>query len=366
MAATRSKTDSLLEAIRTLDREALSRRLAAAPPSSITARHVVEAARRTWTDGLSLLAEHGGDVNAVWRGYRPLHALIQEEPHADAAMPTDARLECLHWLLAHGADPERPGAFPPARAILVAAFGGEVRMAEILREAGARITGFTSAAFGDVGAVADWIRRTPSAPTDRDHDVLTALQCAAASRLGRYDAAVTTGLHQTARVLLEAGADPNAETRAWSDTVPVSYFAVRGGHLDMLALLLERGANPSAALPSAVWQRRWDMATLAVEHGATVSAVVDAGRPLLNDLVRWGQFEAARWLLSRGADPNQPDERGWTAVHQATSRGNVAMLRDLLAAGGDRARRDRAGNTPLAIAADTRNMKIEALLAGYR
>ena len=246
--------------------------------------------------------------------------------------------------------------------MLVAAFGGEVRMAAVLRESGARLTGFTFAALGDADAVAAWTRTDPSAPTCRDHDVLTALQCAAASRLGQHDTAVAAGLHQAARVLLDAGADPNAESRAWSNTVPVSNFAVRGGHLDMLALLFERGANATAALRSAVWQRRWDMATLALEHRATVNAVVEEERPLLNDLIRWGQFEGARWLLAHGADPNQPDGRGWTAVHQATSRGNVAMLRDLLAAGGDRMRRDLAGNTPLAMAADTRNMKIEALL----
>jgi ankyrin repeat protein len=51
-------------------------------------------------------------------------------------------------------------------------------------------------------------------------------------------------------------------------------------------------------------------------------------------------------LLAKGASPNVPDERGWTAVHQAVSRGNVKMLQDLLAAGGDASRTDNEGLTP--------------------
>jgi ankyrin repeat protein len=85
---------------------------------------------------------------------------------------------------------------------------------------------------------------------------------------------------------------------------------------------------------------------------------------LLNDLIRWGQFTPARWLLAHGADPNRAqdtnvtdadgrltDSGGWTALHQAASRGNVRMVDALLKAGADPARRDAAGRTPFDIAA---------------
>jgi ankyrin repeat protein len=65
------------------------------------------------------------------------------------------------------------------------------------------------------------------------------------------------------------------------------------------------------------------------------------GKPLLNDVIRWGQIPQTTWLLEQGASPNVPDERGWTAVHQAASRGNVRMLRAVLDAGGDARRRDK-------------------------
>ena len=69
---------------------------------------------------LAWLKKAGADLNASWRNYRALHALLQEEPHAAAGKPAPARLACLEWLFANGADPEQLGAWPSARAIIVA------------------------------------------------------------------------------------------------------------------------------------------------------------------------------------------------------------------------------------------------------
>jgi ankyrin repeat protein len=63
------------------------------------------------------------------------------------------------------------------------------------------------------------------------------------------------------------------------------------------------------------------------------------------------------------ADPNVADDRGWTAVHQAASRGNEKMLKALLDAGGDAKRKDRQGYTPLVIArTSNQKPKIIAML----
>src|SRR6185369_7116989 len=108
-------------------------------------------------------------------------------------------------------------------------------------------------------------------------------------------------------------------------------------------LLLERGADATGALAHAVWASAFDLAESAIAHGAAIDLAVAEGQPLLNNLIRWGQFTPALWLLERKASPNVPDARGWTAVHQAASRGNERMLRAVLDAGGDRTMRNLEG-----------------------
>src|SRR5262245_66523622 len=101
---------------------------------------MLAAAQKADLAALKVLVGRGGDVNARHRNYRPLHALIQSRPHDAAPGTVDRkRRACLAWLLEHGADPDALGAWPSARAILVAAFGGAAEHVERLREAGARI-----------------------------------------------------------------------------------------------------------------------------------------------------------------------------------------------------------------------------------
>jgi ankyrin repeat protein len=106
------------------------------------------------------------------------------------------------------------------------------------------------------------------------------------------------------------------------------------------------------------------LAELAIAAGADLDAAQHDGRPALNELVRWGQFTPALWLLDKGASPNVPDERGWTALHQAASRGNARVFGRLLAAGGDPQRRATDGRTPADVAKAMGREDILALLAG--
>lgn len=333
--------------------------------SPLPARAVVEAGRLVWIQGLELLVEHGADLDASYRNYRALHALIQEDPH-EGGSSTPERVACLAWLLQHGADPEQLGAWPSARALVIAAFVGEPAYVEALEIGGAARDVFTEAACGRPAPVAARLRSDPGSARGRDVGGLTALQCCAGSRLGRRDPATAARLVEIARLLLEAGADPNASTRSWGDDVDVAYFAIGSGQIEILELLLGHGADSTAALPSAAWHCDETSLDLLLRSGAEIDRAVDGGRPVLNQLVRWGQFVPARLLLARGADPNTPDKEGWTAVHQAASRGNLRMLEDLLAAGGDGHRRDRAGRTPADVARAKGRSKLVAMLEPER
>jgi ankyrin repeat protein len=260
----------------------------------------------------------------------------------------------------NGADPELTAAWPPARAIVVAAFTGVSEYVAILRTRRVERNVFVSSALGDARAVARYLKKDPSSATARDAGVLTALQCAAGSKLGARDARTAAALLECASLLIAAGADVNAVTRSWSHNVTATYFAVH--HDAMYRLLLDHGADPTAALPPAVWRERYHLAELALERGADINAPVDDGKPILNQLIRWGQMKQAFWLLERGASPNVADERGWTAVHQAASRGNERIMRAVLAAGGDRSRRDGAGHTPLQAARSMGRSRMATIL----
>jgi ankyrin repeat protein len=185
---------------------------------------------------------------------------------------------------------------------------------------------------------------------------LTALQCVCASRMPGKRLEV-------AKLLLDAGADPNAKTQSWSHEVDVAYFACGTGSSELLELLLARGADATAALPSAAWRKTLELAQVCLAHGAKIDEARAGGRALLNELVRWGQVAPALWLLEKGANPNLPDERGWTAVHQAASRGNERMLRAILDAGGDRAKLDQQGLAPWKIAMQANKPRMMELLA---
>jgi ankyrin repeat protein len=351
--------NELIEALRSGKLSAVRAAIAvpAGQASGLPNRAVVIAAGRAFTKALALLRKNGADLNGSWRGYRALHALLQEDPHAAAGKPTPERLACLDWLLDHGADPELLGAWPPARAIIIAAFVGEPEYVQRLRKAGAKMDGFAGAALGDRKLVEKALAKRPGFAKERDSGGLTALQCAAGSR---YPGAK---LLDVARLLLDAGADLRARTKSWSHEVDAMYFAASAKNKAIFELLLERGGDPTEALAHALWRPSPDFAELALAHGAVPDRAVSSGKPLLNDLIRWGQIPATMWLLAHGANPNLPDPSGWTAVHQATSRGNERMLRSVLEAGGDVTRRDKLGRTPLDVAKIMKRAKLIPMLS---
>lgn len=347
----------LLQAIKARDLAAVRSALDENPAWAVHARPALTAAGGAFLDALKLLTAHGASLNGIWRGYRPLHALLQENPHAAAGGPDKDRLACLDWMLRNGADPELSAAWPPARALIIASFVGSPIFVEHLRAGGAKVDPFIGAALGDTALVRKTLSKQPSFARDRDPSGLTALHCASGSRLCGFPTL------PAARLLLDAGADVRARAKTWDHEIDAVYLAAGAKNTVLFELLLQRGAIATEALVPAVWNGNEELAAIAMAHGADPNQAIASGQPLLNNLIRWGQFRLAFWLLERGTSPNLPDQRGWTAVHQAASRGNEKMLRAVLDAGGDRTIRDAEGETPHNIAENTGKAKIMAMLS---
>ena len=336
--------DSLIEALRSRNLAAVRDQLTADPAKARRPQAVVEAGRLAFQDALELLLQHGANPNASHRGYRALHSLLQEVPYQTGVELDPGRLACLEWLLDHGADPEQPAAWPPARALIVAAFVGHPGYIGVLRDKGARVDGFVAAALGDRTLVQQALDATPRFAVERDPSGFTALQCVAGSRMRQAP------LLEIAGLLLDAGADIGALIRSWSHDVDAVHLAASAKNKAIFDLLLDRGADASAALGPALLKGGLDYAESCLAHGADPGRALSDGRPLLNELIRWGHLTQVFWLLDHGANPNLPDERGWTAVHQAASRGNDRMWQAVLRAGGDVTKRDQRDDTPLDIA----------------
>jgi ankyrin repeat protein len=345
-ATSKRKPDAVKDAIHSHDIAALHTAIQSDPQRARHPSYMSAAAGLAFLDGIKALHKNGSDLNAITRNYRPLHNLLQSHVHEpEKDKPTPTRLECLKWLLAHGADPELMAAWPQARAIIVAAFMGFDDYIDILKKAGARIDGFASAALGDLEGVRKALAADAGFVHARDGGVLTPLQCCCGSRM-KSPAAL-----EIATLLIDGGASVTAETKSYAHSVDAVYFAASAKNAELFSLLLDRGADPTRALVPALWNGNFALGEIALDHGADPDrAIADQAKPLLNHLICWGQIPPTLWLLERGASPNVPDPQGWTAVHQAASRGNFRMMEAVLNAGGDIAKRDKQGQTPLAVA----------------
>jgi uncharacterized protein len=125
----------------------------------------------------------------------------------------------------------------------------------------------------------------------------------------------------TAKALLAARADPNAENRY--GVRPLS-LACTNGSAAMVTLLLEAGADPNAALRG--------------------------GETPLMTAARTGKIDTVKALLARGADANAKLAGRQTALMWAAAEGHTAVVETLLAAGAEfRAGLD-SGFTPLLFA----------------
>jgi ankyrin repeat protein len=154
-------------------------------------------------------------------------------------------------------------------------------------------------------------------------------------------------------LLLDKGADPNArmvessETRTvftnqWLDEDGATAFlrAAQSGDIDLLKLLVERGADP----------------TINTKLGVTPLAVA-AGIGWVEGVTREHStektVETVKYLLELGLDPNFQADTGRTPLHGAAHKGATEVVKILVAAGArldvrDFGNTDNRGNVELA------------------
>ncbi len=315
-----------------------------------------------------LLVEHGADVNA----------------QSNAGAVPDFRLPASNAGskgigIVRGGWPERGDRSPIGGAktpLLYATRSGNLEQTRLLVEAGARLE------------QADENGLTP---------LLNAILNASVANLDRPN-----DRHiEVARYLIEQGANVNAmdfygETPLWAAVElrnldmsgPAADNGIdRAAALDLITLLLDKGADPNARTKEQVPEHRWitrignlswvdftgqtpflraalsgDVSTmkLLVEKGADPNIATYAGTtPLMAAAgINWvvsqtfdeGQdalLEAVKYAHSLGNDINAVNSMGLTAMHGAANRGSDAIIRWLAANGARLDVSDLQGRTPV-------------------
>jgi uncharacterized protein len=320
-------------------------------------------------------------VDAVKRGDRALlEQLLVGEADVDAAQADGTT--ALHWaayredaeitraLLVAGADPSRANA-QGMTPLLLAAMRGSADVIALLLDAGADVeqpmrNGETAlmmaARNGRVDAVQELLARGASIDATESLHGTNALMWAAAS--GNTDAV---------RVLIEHGADLHSQ----SGLVPRG----RGSYMapparERIREFIEGSGLRGAAEEFGFEEDEGGFEVSLARTPETIAAAERAiGPPIVPEPVRYwggrergaltplifaarhGHLDTVRALVDAGADVNQTNSDGWTALLAATQNRYYRVGEYLLEHGADPNIDNAGGWTPLYIATDNRNIE---------
>jgi ankyrin repeat protein len=258
-------------------------------------------------DAARLLIEHGADVGARDRlMYDALHKVISNvDDVAHASVLLDAGLVVHRYIEAARTHGDRP---IPSH-LAWAASCGRPGIVELLLERGGSVD--ETAADG-----------TPVVLSPLNGDPPKG--------------------HAMVRLLLERGANPNAEDR-WHGSLLARI--ARRNDPQLVALVLQRGGDakreqkgvlPTTLLETALGSADVDVLTILLETDTQdVNAANHRGTTPLMVAANSGHLAAIELLLRCGADPQRRDNEGCTALHHAAAGGKLAVFDRLVAAGCD-------------------------------
>ena len=150
------------------------------------------------------------------------------------------------------------------------------------------------------------------------------------------------GHHKMVKLLLDKGADVNAQSEQYS--INALMAASLEGHEQMVKLLLDKGADVNAqaqggdfsnALQAASIQGREQIVKLLLDKGADVNAQGGYYSNALQAASLGGYEQIVKLLLDKGADINAQDGYYSNALQAATVEGYEQMVKLLLDKGAD-------------------------------
>eukprot|EP01036_Dinobryon_divergens_P031629 gene31629-41062_t len=278
------------------------------------------AAKNAHQDVMKLLLDRGANPNLPSKsGTTALHMTSQESCH-----------EVVALLLERGADPNLIEKRYGETALHWAAEQGHRDIIALLLERGANPNLTNQAGKKPIDV----------ARTKGHGKVVALLEKVSTGQIDQglllFDAAENGNLTEVVAALDDAGADVNWKNEYQSDCTAL-FIATKNTHRDIVATLLDRGANPN----------------LVSKNGNTplLAATYDGHRDIVI------------LLLERGADPNIAEKKyEETALHWAAERGHPEIAALLLERGADRNLKNKVGKKPIAVARAEGNDAVVSLL----
>lgn len=126
-------------------------------------------------------------------------------------------------------------------------------------------------------------------------------------------------------------------------------LAIRGGHTDVVAFLVDNGADARAAVMEAVRAGQEGVLRTLLRRGGDVNRGNGQETPLI-EAIRLGYANLAALLIQSGADVGQVGQEGQTALHLAALMGDEGTARLLIDYGADVEAKNSRGQSPLDLA----------------
>jgi uncharacterized protein len=335
-------------------------------------------ARTSRVDAARLLLKYGAKVNAVerWRGQTALMwAVAQKQPAmvaelVKAGADVNARSTVNNWERQVTAEPRaiyRPaGGLTP---LLYAAREGCVECARMLVDAGAdlnladpeNISPLLMAVINGQWDTAQYLIKKGANPNKWDFwgraPLYAAVDLNTIPRGGRPDwpsLDEATPL-QVAQMLLDAGANPNAQLKLAPPFRNIGNDRGLDGMLTTGATPLLRAAKALDAPAIALLLAKGADISLTNSRGITPimaaaglgSVDADTRGFYLSDDTQQRSIESLKLLIKAGGDINAKDPRGLTPLHEAARWGWNDVVQFLVANGADLNAKDNRGNTPV-------------------